>query len=61
MCVIDYNFNIAVDKTDMDLKSISTKRYRKYFFHVLDMAVRNSYYLCQISTEKNWHLQIINK
>ncbi|KAF7385532.1 hypothetical protein HZH68_013962 [Vespula germanica] len=58
--VIDYNFNMTVDKTDMDLKSIecirgikrNVKRYKKYFFHMLDMVVRNSYYLCQISTGK---------
>ncbi|KAL2727390.1 hypothetical protein V1477_016666 [Vespula maculifrons] len=30
MCVIDYNFNIAVDKTDMDLKSIVLEYKTKY-------------------------------
>ncbi|KAJ8968637.1 hypothetical protein NQ314_002197 [Rhamnusium bicolor] len=55
-CIIDYNENMgAVDKTDMLLSSVESVRktvkwYKKLFFHILDLAVLNSYQLYKTRT-----------
>ncbi|KAI4480732.1 hypothetical protein M0802_014124 [Mischocyttarus mexicanus] len=50
-CIVDYNSSMdAVDKCDMGISSIkfirkTVKWYKKYFFHLLDIAIWNSYCL----------------
>jgi len=71
-CTVDYNLSMgAVDKCDMVVSSIksirkSIKWYKKYFFHLLDIAVWNSYCLYKYKTRKNisvaaYHLQLIRQ
>lgn len=56
--IVDYNYNInLVDESDMTLNTIeclrkSLKWYNKYFLHMMDMSVLNSYYLYQEKTSK---------
>ncbi|EFN82711.1 PiggyBac transposable element-derived protein 4, partial [Harpegnathos saltator] len=69
-CVADYNALMgAVDKIDMILSSLhcvrkSTKWYKKYFFHLLDLAIYNAYILYKEANEKivtfeKFHLLLI--
>lgn len=50
-CILDYNHSMgAVDKTDMVSSTIkcirkSYKWYKKFFFHLLDVSIWNSYVL----------------
>ncbi|CAK9796635.1 PiggyBac transposable element-derived protein 4 [Anthophora quadrimaculata] len=71
-CIVDYNSSMgAVDKCDMVIsfiKSIrkSIKWYKKYFFHLLDIAVWNAYCLYKYKTHKNisiaaFHLELIRQ
>jgi len=71
-CIVDYNLSMgAVDKCDMVVSSIksirkSIKWYKKYFFHLLDIAVWNSYCLYKYKTRKDisiaaFHLQLIRQ
>lgn len=71
-CIVDYNHSMgAVDKCDMVISSIqsirkSMKWYKKYFFHLLDIAVWNAYCLYKHKTHKNisiaaFHLQLIRQ
>jgi hypothetical protein len=71
-CVIDYNKNMgAVDRTDMMITSIecirkSLKWYRKFFLHLLDITVLNSYTLFNVKTGNNisladFQLQLIRQ
>ncbi|KAK4309138.1 hypothetical protein Pmani_000613 [Petrolisthes manimaculis] len=56
LAVLEYNKKMRlVDKSDMLLSSVeclrkSIKWYVKFFFHMLDMSVLNSYYLFQVKT-----------
>lgn len=69
-CVADYNALMgAVDKIDMTLSSLhcvrkSTRWYKKYFFHLLDLAIYNAYILHKNTNEKivtfeKFHLRLI--
>ena len=69
-CVADYNALMgAVDKIDMISSSLrcvrkSTKWYKKYFFHLLDIAIYNAYILHKSANNKtgtfeNFHLPLI--
>ncbi|KAL6419513.1 hypothetical protein ACFW04_011346 [Cataglyphis niger] len=69
---MDYNSSMgAVDKCDMIISSIqsvrkSLKWYKKYFFHLLDIAVWNAYCLYKYKTHKNisiaaFHLELIRQ
>jgi hypothetical protein len=71
-CVVDYNLNMgSVDMVDMVLSAInscrkSLKWYKKYFFHLLDMSIYNSYILYQQVTNKKlkyskFHLILIKQ
>nr|XP_046473271.1 piggyBac transposable element-derived protein 4-like [Neodiprion pinetum] len=71
-CIVDYNLSMgAVDKCDMVISSIksirkSIKWYKKYFFHLLDIAVWNSYCLYKYKTEKDisiaaFHLELVRQ
>jgi len=57
-CVHDYNKLIgAVDRTDMVISTINstrktTKWYKKYFFHMIDMCLWKSYCLYKLKTGK---------
>lgn len=57
-CVLKYNESMgAVDKTDMQISfnesaRKSLKWYKKFFFHLLDISVLNSYILYQMVTGK---------
>lgn len=52
-CVADYNIKMgSVDQVDMVLSTINSCRkclkwYKKYFFHLLDISIYNSYVLYQ--------------
>lgn len=70
--IVDYNRIMgAVDKTDMILNSINTVRktlkwYKKFFFHMLDLSIYNSYILYKITSKKNptfakFHLCLIRE
>lgn len=71
-CIVDYNTYMgAVDQTDMLLSSIecvrkSNKWYKKVYFHLLDMAVLNSYQMYKttssnyVSIEK-FHLNLVKQ
>jgi len=58
-CIADYNQNMGgVDKSDMMLSSVecvrkTVKWYKKLFFHLLDLALLNSYIAWVIVTKKN--------
>ena len=58
-CIVNYKSSIgAVDKCDMVISSIksirkSKKWYKKYFFHLLDIAIWNSYCLYKYKTGKD--------
>ena len=69
-CVADYNALMgAVDEIDMMLSSFhcvrrSTKWYKKYFFHLSDLAIYNAYILYKSANNKtetfeNFHLLLI--
>ena len=69
-CVADYNALMgAVDKIDMILSSLHcirkrTKWYKKYFFHLLDLAIYNAYILYKSANNKTrtfekFHLLLI--
>ena len=71
-CIVEYNSSMgAIDKCDMVVSSIksirkSIKWYKKYFFHLLDIAVWNSYCLYKYKTRKNisvanYHLELIRQ
>lgn len=55
-CVVDYNSNMgAVDKVYVILSTLNSTRktikwYKKFFFHLLDLAIYNAYILYQNST-----------
>lgn len=57
-CVVDYTQKMRlVDKADMLISSVqcvrkSLKWYKKFFFHLLDMVILNSYYMYLIKTGK---------
>ncbi|KAK2575766.1 hypothetical protein KPH14_003655 [Odynerus spinipes] len=70
--VVDYNRTMgAVDKTDMVLNAINTVRktlkwYKKFFFHMLDLSIYNTYILYKITSKKNitfakFHLCLIRE
>ena len=69
-CVADFNALMgAVDKIHMILGSLDcvrkiTKWYKKYFFHLLDLAIYNAYILYKSANNKtgtfeNFHLLLI--
>lgn len=71
-CVLEYNKLMgAVDKTDMVISTIhstrkTTKWYKKYFFHMIDMCLWNSYCLYKLKTGKTlsiakFQLQLIDQ
>ncbi|KAG5871304.1 hypothetical protein JTB14_030426 [Gonioctena quinquepunctata] len=71
-CIVDYNTYMgAVDKTDMLLSSVeyvrkSKKWYKKVYFHLLDMAVLNSYQMYKTTTPKyisieKFHLDLVKQ
>lgn len=63
-CIVEYNNNMgSVDKSDMLLSSIESVRktikwYKKVFFHLLDLAVLNSYQLYKTKTGENIPLSV---
>lgn len=71
-CIADYNSYMgAVDQSDMLLSSIECVRknqkwYKKVFFHLLDMAVLNSYQMFKTTTTsyisiEKFHLQLVKE
>lgn len=69
-CLADYNCNMgAVDRVDMILHSLNSVRktlkwYKKFFFHLLDLAIYNAYIIYQNCTGKKetfneFHLALI--
>ena len=47
----------AIDRTDMVISTINstrktTKWYKKYFFHMINICLWNSYCLCKLETNK---------
>lgn len=56
--VLEYNMNMGlVDKADMQLSFVESARksikwYKKFFFHLLDVSVLNSYLIYQVKTGK---------
>jgi hypothetical protein len=71
-CIIDYNNSMgSVDKVDMILNTINSVRkslkwYKKYFFHLLDLGIYNSYVAYQEITGKklsfpDFHLKLIKE
>jgi hypothetical protein len=69
-CIVDYNNLMGtVDKIDMILNSINSLRksikwYKKYFFHLLDLSIYNSYVIYKNTTKKKisfpeFHLKLI--
>lgn len=72
VCVIDYNKSMGIiDKVDMVISTVNTTRkslkwYRKFFFHMLDICVRNSYCLYKYNRREvisiaKFHLQLIKQ
>lgn len=70
--IVDYNRIMgAVDKTDMILNSTNIiektlKWYKKFFFHMLDLSIYNTYILYEITSKKNitfakFHLCLIRE
>lgn len=70
-CIIDYSNNMGgVDRNDMQISFSecvrkSVKWYKKVFFHILDITVRNAYVLYKLNTGKilqlsDFRLEIIN-
>jgi hypothetical protein len=61
-CVTDYDKNMGtVDRSDMMISSVecvrkSFKWYKKFFFHLLDITLLNSYALYNVKTRKNFAL-----
>lgn len=71
-CVVDYNRSMgAVDKIDMIISTIHSQRknfkwYEKYFFHLLDLCIWNSYSLYKLKSGKyismaKFHLELIRQ
>lgn len=71
-CVVDYNIKMgSVDHVDMVLSTINSCRkclkwYKKYFFHLLDISIYNSYVLYQCVTGKklkykDFHLSLVKQ
>ncbi|KAJ8935655.1 hypothetical protein NQ314_012704 [Rhamnusium bicolor] len=71
-CIVDYNSYMgAVDQSDMLLSSIecvrkSKKWYKKVYFHLLDMAILNSYQCFKTTTTsyvsiEHFHLQLVKE
>ena len=57
-CIVDYTANMgAVDNRDKVISSVqsirkSIKWYKKFFFHLLDVAIWNAYCLYKLETKK---------
>lgn len=71
-CIVDYNTYMgAVDQSDMLLSSVkcvrkSKKWYKKVYFHLLDMAVLNSYQMYKTTTPnyvsiETFHLRLVKE
>lgn len=71
-CIVDYNnYMGAVDQSDMVLSSIECVRktdkwYKKVFFHLLDLAVLNSYQMYKTTTPdyvpiEKFHLRLVKE
>lgn len=71
-CVIDYNKTMgAVDKVDQILCNLNSTRkclkwYKKFFFHLLDLAIYNTFILYKYVTGRNlsfskFHLHLIKQ
>lgn len=71
-CIVDYTANMgAIDNRDKVISNVesvrkSTKWYKKYFFHLLDVAIWNAFCLYKMKMNKKltmraFHLQLIKE
>lgn len=71
-CIVDYTANMgAIDNRDKVITNVesvrkSTKWYKKYFFHLLDVAIWNAFCLYKMKknekmTMRAFHLQLIKE